>query len=51
MLAFVVRRLLALPAVLFALSLVIVGLLQLLSPEQRAVAFVQNEQQMRNLEQ
>jgi ABC-type dipeptide/oligopeptide/nickel transport system permease component len=50
MLAFIVRRLLALPLVLLALSLAIVGLLQFLTPEQRAVAFVQNEQQLRNLD-
>lgn len=50
MFVFIVRRLLALPVVLFAVSLVIVGLLQLLSPTQRASAFVTSPQQARNLD-
>ncbi|MDZ7800042.1 MAG: ABC transporter permease [Trueperaceae bacterium] len=50
MFAFIIRRLLALPVVLFAVSLVIVGLLQLLSPTQRASAFVTSPQQARNLD-
>lgn len=50
MFAFVLRRLLALPVVLFAVSLVIVGLLQLLTPTQRASAFVASPQEARNLD-
>lgn len=50
MTAFILRRLMALPLVLFALSLAIVGLLQFLSPAERAAAFVTNENQLRNLE-
>lgn len=50
MLGFIVRRLLALPVVLLVLTFLIVGLMQLLTPEQRALAFVQTEQQARNLE-
>ncbi len=50
MFAFIVRRLLFLPVVIFVLTVIIVGLLQLLSPERRAAAYVTNEQQARNLE-
>ena len=50
MIPFIIRRLLALPAVLFAVSIVIVGLLQFLSPTQRATAFIRSEQQARNIE-
>jgi len=46
---FIVRRLIALPVVLFAVSLLIVGLLQLLSPTQRATAFITSEQQAQNI--
>ncbi len=49
MFTFVVRRLLSLPVVLFAVSLLIVGLLQLLSPTQRATAFITSEQQAQNI--
>lgn len=49
MFAFIVRRLLALPLVLFAVTLLIVGLLQLLSPAQRATAFITSEQQAQNI--
>ena len=48
MFAFVLRRLLALPVVLFAVSLIIVGLLQFLTPLQRASAFITSPQQARN---
>ncbi|AEB10787.1 ABC transporter permease [Marinithermus hydrothermalis] len=51
MLGFLVRRLLQLPFVLFAVSLIIVGLLQLLTPAQRAAAFVRSEQQLQNIDQ
>lgn len=50
MLGFIVRRLLALPVVLLVLTFCIVGLMQLLTPAQRALAFVQTEQQARNLD-
>ena len=50
MLTFIVRRLLALPVVLFAVTLLIVGLLQLLSPTQRATAFITSEQQAQNID-
>ena len=50
MFAFIVRRLISLPIVIFAVSIVIVGLLQILPPTQRAVAFVRSEQQVRNLD-
>jgi len=47
--AFILRRLLSLPVVLFAVSVLIVGLLQLLSPTQRATAFITSEQQAQNI--
>lgn len=50
MLAYIVRRLLYLPLVMFGVTVFIVLLLQLLSPQQRAAAFVSSEQQLRNLE-
>ncbi len=50
MLTFVLRRLLSLPLVMLALTVVIVGLMQLLSPQERAVSFVTNERQMGNLD-
>lgn len=49
MLTFVLRRLLFLPIVFFGVTLFIVLLMQLLSPYQRAAAFVQSEQQARNI--
>jgi ABC-type dipeptide/oligopeptide/nickel transport system permease component len=49
LLTFVLRRLLFLPVVFFGVTLFIVLLMQLLSPFQRAAAFVQNEQQARNI--
>jgi dipeptide transport system permease protein len=45
MLSFITRRLLMLPLVLFAVSVIIVGLLQMLSPTQRASSYVRSEQQ------
>lgn len=50
MFSFIVRRLITLPFVLFAVSIIIVGLLQFLSPEQRAVSFIRSEQQLQNLD-
>ncbi|MBX3144083.1 MAG: ABC transporter permease [Trueperaceae bacterium] len=48
MLTFIARRLLVLPLIIIAVSVLIVGLLQLLSPLQRATAFMTSEQQARN---
>lgn len=50
MLTFVVRRLISLPLVMLAVTLMVVGLMQLLSPQERAVSFVTNERQMQNLD-
>lgn len=50
MLIFVCKRVLQLPLVLFALTVLIVGLLQFLSPAERAVAYVTNDAQARNLD-
>lgn len=50
MLTFITRRLLMLPLVMFALTLLIVALLQLLTPEQRASAYVTSDNQARHLE-
>jgi dipeptide transport system permease protein len=49
-LSFIVRRLLALPLVMFAVSIIIVGLLQLLSPTQRAGSYIRSEAQARNID-
>jgi len=48
---FIVRRLLQLPIVLLAISLLIFGMMQSLTPEQRAAAFVKTEQQAQHLDQ
>lgn len=50
MFTFIIRRLAILPVVLLALTLVIVGLLQFLTPAERAAAYVTSEQQLRNLD-
>ncbi len=50
MFTFIVRRLLFLPVVFFGVTLFIVLLMQLLSPEQRAAAYVRTEQQARQIE-
>ncbi len=50
MLSFVVRRLLLLPVIFIGVTLAIVLLMQLLTPYQRAAAYVQSEQQIRNIE-
>jgi len=47
---FIVRRLLQLPIVLMAISLLIFGMMQFLSPTQRAAAFVKSEQQAQHLD-
>ncbi|MBW7917334.1 MAG: ABC transporter permease [Trueperaceae bacterium] len=50
MLTFITRRLLMLPVVFVGVTLAIVLLMQLLSPYQRAAAYVQSEQQIRNID-
>jgi ABC-type dipeptide/oligopeptide/nickel transport system permease component len=50
MFLFVLRRVLLLPVVLMAISVVIIGLTQLLSLEERAQAFAENSAQLNNLE-
>jgi ABC-type dipeptide/oligopeptide/nickel transport system permease component len=45
MFVFILRRLLALPLVLFGVTILIVLVMQFLSPEQRATAFITNENQ------
>jgi dipeptide transport system permease protein len=47
---FIIRRLFFLPLVLIGVSLMIVGLMQLLSPTQRAAAFVTSEAQLQNID-
>jgi ABC-type dipeptide/oligopeptide/nickel transport system permease component len=47
-LLFLLRRLLLLPVVLLAISLMIVGLAQLLTPEERAQAFASNAGELNN---
>jgi ABC-type dipeptide/oligopeptide/nickel transport system permease component len=47
---FVLRRLFALPLVMLAVTVGIVGLLQLLTPQERAAAYITNEQQLRNID-
>lgn len=51
MLTFIVRKLLTLPLLLFAITLIIFALLQFLSPTKRAATFIQNEQQAKNIAQ
>jgi dipeptide transport system permease protein len=43
LLAFIIRRLLWLPFILFCSSVMVVGLMQFLSPEQRATAFIRTK--------
>ncbi|BDP40170.1 peptide ABC transporter permease [Deinococcus aetherius] len=50
MLNFIVRRLIQVPLVMLALSLFIVGLTQLLTPEQRAAGYIRSDQQAARLE-
>lgn len=50
MLIFVTRRLLMLPAVFIGVTLAIVLLMQLLTPYQRAAAYVRSEQQIRQID-
>ncbi len=51
MLNYIIRRSLQIPMVLFVLSLIIVGLMQLLTPQQRAAAFVKSDKQIEHLDQ
>ncbi|THF83928.1 ABC transporter permease [Deinococcus sp. KSM4-11] len=51
MLNFIVRRLIQIPLVMLVLSLLIVGLTQLLTPEQRAAPYIRNEQQAAHVQQ
>ncbi|ANE42646.1 ABC transporter permease [Deinococcus puniceus] len=48
---FIVRRLLQIPVVMLVLSIMIVGLTQLLTPEQRAAPYIRTEQQAARIEQ
>lgn len=50
MLVFIARRVLFLPVVFIGVTLAIVLLMQLLTPYQRAAAFVQSEQQIRQID-
>jgi ABC-type dipeptide/oligopeptide/nickel transport system permease component len=50
MLNFVIRRLVQIPLVMLALSVIIVALTMLLTPEQRAAGYVRNEQQAAQLD-
>jgi ABC-type dipeptide/oligopeptide/nickel transport system permease component len=50
MLIFCLKRLLFLPLVMFVLTLMIVGFMQLLTPEQRAASFAKTPRQLRNLD-
>lgn len=48
---FIVKRLFQIPFVMLALSLIVVGLTQLLTPEQRAAPYIRSDQQAARLEQ
>ncbi len=50
MTTFIVRRLLQLPVVLLAISLVIFGMMQFLSPTERAATYAKSEQQAQHLD-
>lgn len=50
MFAFIVRRLLFLPVVFFGVTIFIIGLMQFLSPAQRAATYVKSEAQLRNID-
>ncbi len=51
MLNFIIRRLIQIPLVMLVLSVIIVGLTQLLTPEQRAAPYIRSEQQAARLDQ
>lgn len=48
---FIVKRLIQVPVVMLVLSLIVVGLTQLLTPEQRAAPYIRSDQQAARLEQ
>jgi len=50
LLSFIIRRILLLPVIFIGVTLAIVLLMQLLTPYQRAAAYVQSEQQIRNID-
>jgi dipeptide transport system permease protein len=50
MLTFIARRLVMLPVVLFAISIVIVGMLQFIPPERRAANFIRSQRDLQNLD-
>jgi ABC-type dipeptide/oligopeptide/nickel transport system permease component len=50
MLSFILRRLLTLPLVMLGVTVLVVLLMQLIPPEQRAAAFVKNPQQLQQLD-
>jgi len=50
LITFIVRRLLQLPIVLIAISLLIFGMMQALTPEQRAATYAKSEQQAQHLD-
>ena len=50
MLNFVIRRLAQVPLVMFVLSVLVIGLTQLLTPEQRAAPYIRSEQQATRME-
>lgn len=51
MLNFTLRRLVQIPLVMLILSVIVIGLTQLLTPEQRAAPYIRSEQQAARLEQ
>lgn len=51
MLNFTIRRLIQIPVVMLILSVLVIGLTQLLTPEQRAAPYIRSEQQAARLEQ
>lgn len=50
MLTFIIRRLIQIPVVLLVLSVMIVGLTQMLTPAQRAAGYIRSEQQAAQLD-
>lgn len=50
MLIFILRRLAALPLVMLGVTMLVVLLMQLIPPQQRAAAFIKNPQQLRNID-
>jgi ABC-type dipeptide/oligopeptide/nickel transport system permease component len=47
---FIFRRLIMLPIVILAVTMLIVGLMQFLTPQERALAFITNEHQLQNID-